>query len=218
MAWNWKSSNDKESGSLKEFRETLKDVLEEITTLEINTMIVDEISTEKFDVEDFLNEVKGNIDIESVEQPIYVENGSDPKEIQEKLKLKKKRYKELDTKISKFQIGFETKNGQERLSNKDAQMIRYFRKLWEVEQSFINGDRIYAQTKLTLDGDLTNRYIKDLFKPTQSDVEPELDPKMAGLILSLHRQGVVNAQNQWSSLINTCVDLVKSLIPFRKQP
>jgi hypothetical protein len=93
----------------------------------------------------------------------------------------------------------------------DGQAIRNLRKLWEFEQSVLNGDRIYAQTKFALDGDLTNRFIDDLFMPSKS----KIDPKMAQLIFDLHRQGVENAQKQWSGLINTCVNLVKELIPFR---
>ena len=242
MAWFSKEK----SGSLEDFRETLKDVLEEITVLEINTMIVDQVSTDKFDVENFFNEIKGNIPIKPTEQPSYAQDGLEEqdglKKEEEKAEIKQKRYAELKKKISKFDIKFqiikcktgnckvvkcetgkceidkcETDECPVKLVNPDAQMTRYFRKLWEAEQSFINGDRVYAQTKLTLDGDLTNRFVQDLFQLTaSSDVNPKIDPKTSELILSLHRQSVENGQHQWSGLINTCVDLVKSLIPFRK--
>jgi hypothetical protein len=94
----------------------------------------------------------------------------------------------------------------------DGKALRSLRKLWEFEQSVLNGDRIYAQTKFSLDGDLTNRYLDDLFMPSRS----KIDPKLAGLVFDLHRQGVENAQKQWAGLIDTCVGLIKNLMQFRK--
>lgn len=285
MAWFGKEK----SGSLEDFRETLKDVLEEITVLEINTMIVDKVFTDKFDVEDFFNEIMINIPIKPTEQPSNAQDClvKEKSENEKRNERKEKSYAKLREKISEFDIKFKivkcktgnckvvkcetgkcetgicetskcepvksetakSKTGKSepaksetgkcklvkdemdkcetdkclfKLDNPDAQMTRYFRKLWETEQSFINDDLVWAQTKLTLDGDLTNRFVKELFQLNStsnvksSDVKTAIDPKMAGLILNLHRQSVINGQNQWSGLINTCVNLVKSLIPFRK--
>jgi|JFJP01.1.fsa_nt_gi hypothetical protein len=261
--------NDGKSGSLKNFRETLKDVLEEITSLEINTMIVGNIPMHKFDAKDFYRELDKNIKYKTEEglqrvKESLLERSTQlkqkgfslpqqtatpllPKEVAiiEEYRLELTRYNQdleiykeaefifnerkssLDeskktkflleescyTEISRQLMKLNIPKNADGDAIVDAPMIRYFRKLWELEQSVLNGDRIYAQTKFSLDGDLTNRFIEDLFIPSKSKLD--LDPKMIQLIFDLHRQGVENAQRQWSGLIDTCVNLVKSLIPFR---
>jgi len=265
------SSKDSEgqSTSLNNFRETLKDVLEEITSLEVNTMIVGKIPMTKFDAKDFYRELSSNIKykteagLQDVKESL-LERSSQlkqkgfalpqqtstpllPKEAaiideyraeltrynedleiykeaertfhdrqntldqneKDRFELEQSCYAELSRQLMKLAIKTDA-NGEVIV---DAPMIRYFRKLWEFEQSVLNGDRIYAQTKFHLDGDLTNRFVDDLFMPSKS----KIDPKMTQLIFDLHRQGVENAQKQWSGLIETCVNLVKSLMPFRSK-
>jgi hypothetical protein len=262
-----------ESGSLNTFRETIKDVLQEITSLEVNTLIVSNILMTKFDAQEFY--------IELIENVMYkTENGlQDVKEslLERSAQLKQKGlslpqqtsapllpkealvmgdyrseltlynqdlevYKEAernfaiakssldeDTKIqfdleqscychlAKQLLKLDIKKDDSGNAIPDAQMIRNLRKLWEYEQSVLNGDRIFAQTKFSLDGDLTNRFINDLFMPNKSRNDLKLDPKMSQAIFDLHRQGTENAQKQWSGLIETCVNLVKSLMPFRSK-
>jgi len=256
-----------ESTSLKNFRDTIKDVLEEITSLEINTLIVSSIPIAKFDVQEFyleliekimyrteegLGEVKEsllersaqlkqkglslpqqtatpllpkealviaeyraeltryNYDLESYKE--YERFFNDRRNClnqaeKEQFALEEACYEQLAKEVLKMNIQKDA-NGKLIV---DAQIIRCLRKAWEFEQSVLNGDHIYAQTKFHLDGDLTNRFINDLFIPTKS----KIDPKMAQLVFDLHRQGVENAQKQWSGLIMTCVNLVKDLMPFR---
>ncbi len=256
-----------QSTSLNNFRETLKDVLEEITSLEVNTMIVGKIPMIKFDAKDFYRELSNNIkykteaglqdvkeslldrstqlkqkgfslpqqtstpllpkeaaiideyraeltryneDLEiykEAERNFHDRQNSLDQQEKERFELEQSCYVELARQLKKLDIKTDA-NGEVIV---DAPMIRYFRKLWEFEQSVLNGDRIYAQTKFHLDGDLTNRFVDELFMPSKS----KIDPKMTQLIFDLHRQGVENAQKQWSGLIETCVNLVKSLMPFR---
>lgn len=259
--------NEGKSGSLNNFRETLKDVLEEITSLEVNTMIVVNIPLTKFDAKDFYRELSKSIKYKTEDglqrvKESLLERSTQlkqkgfslpqqtatpllPKEAAmiEEYRAELNRYNQdleiykeaefsfnerkssLDesekkkflleescyTEISRQLMKLDIKVDADGDVIADAPMIRYFRKLWEFEQSVLNGDRIYAQTKFQLDGDLTNRFIEDLFMPSKS----KFDPKMTQLIFDLHRQGVENAQRQWSGLIETSVSLVKSLIPFR---
>lgn len=256
-----------ESTSLKNFRDTIKDVLEEITSLEINTLIVSSIPIAKFDAKEFyleliekimyrteegLGEVKEsllersaqlkqkglslpqqtttpllpkealviqeyraeltryNYDLESYkEQERFFNDRRNclNQAEKEQFALEEACYEQLAKQVSKMEIQKDA-NGKLIV---DAQIIRCLRKAWEFEQSVLNGDHIYAQTKFHLDGDLTNRFINDLFIPTKS----KIDPKMAQLVFDVHRQGVENAQKQWSGLIMTCVNLVKDLMPFR---
>ena len=260
-------NTDRQSTSLNNFRETIKDVLEEITSLEVNTMIVGNIPIKKFDAKEFYEELSNNIrcktevglqevkesllerstklkqkglsvpqqtatpllhkEAEIIEEyraeltrynqdlEVYKEaevifnerkNSLDQSE-KAKFILEKSCYTELSKRLTKLDVELDANDDV----IFDAVTIRYLRKLWEFEQSILDGDRIYAQTKFHLDGDLTNRFIDDLFMPSKS----KLDPKMNQLIFDLHRQAVENAQKQWSGLIDTCVNLVKSLMPFR---
>lgn len=258
-----------QSTSLNNFRETLKDVLEEITSLEVNTMIVGNIPMKKFDANEFYRQLNDNIkykteeglqdvkeslldrstklkqkgfslpqqtstpllpkeaalieeyraelthynqDLEIYKEAEFIfnerKNSLDQSE-KEKFLLEESCYIELSRQLRKLELKTDAK-GDVII---DGQAIRYFRKMWEFEQSVLNGDRIYAQTRFALDGDLTNRFVDDLFMPSKS----RIDPKMTQLIFDLHRQGVENAQKQWSGLIETCVNLVKSLMPFRSK-
>ncbi len=258
---------ESESISLNNFRETIKDVLEEITSLEVNTLIVGNIPMAKFDAKEFylnliestmnkteegLEEVKDSLlqrsaqlkqkglslpqqtatpllpkeaaiiedyraeltrynqDLEAykeAERNFSARKDSLDQSEKEQFELEQNCYGQLSKQLLKLDLKKDA-NGEVII---DGQAIRNLRKLWEFEQSVLNGDRIYAQTKFALDGDLTNRFIDDLFMPSKS----KIDPKMAQLIFDLHRQGVENAQKQWSGLISTCVNLVKDLIPFR---
>ncbi len=262
-----KKEGDGQSTALNNFRETIKDVLEEITSLEINTMIVSRILMTKFDAKEFylslienimnrtehgLAEVKDSLLERSTQLKqkglILPQQTTTPLLPQEALGIETYRselirynqdleaYKQAEQAFSDRQNSLDLAQKEQfaleqacydqlakqvlKLDIKkdaageviaDAQLIRSLRQLWELEQSVLNGDRIYAQTKFHLDGDLTNRFVDDLFVPSKS----KIDQKMAQLVFDLHRQGVENAQRQWSGLITTCVNLVKDLIPFR---
>ena len=240
-----------ESGSLNKFRETIKDVLEEITSLEVNTIIVGNIPITKFDAQDFytnliestmykteegLKDIKRSLlerstelkqkgsaatqaELDRYNQDLEIykradrafgdrQNSQDPKQ-KAQFEIEQACYEELSKKVLQLNIPI----GTDGKVITDAPMIRYLRKLWELEQSILNGERIYAQTKFQLDGDLTNRFVDDLFVPSIS----KIDPTMAKLVFDLHHQAVENAQKQWTGLITTCVNLVKDLMPFRSK-
>ena len=59
---------DNQSGSLRGFRETLKDVLEDITTLEVNTIVVSNISTDKFDARKYYEDVLNSNTYENIKK------------------------------------------------------------------------------------------------------------------------------------------------------
>lgn len=244
---------DNQSGSLRGFRETLKDVLEDITTLEVNTIVVSNISTDKFDARKFYEDVLNSITykIEDVLQDRYIELSQKAEALRkkgaaisseehssynsevsdyEKLKSKfdkykqdtlaisqarfeqeQKYYKDVQQQFSKLDFSKNINQTSNRL-DPDAATTRFLRKLWEAEQTIIHNDRIYAQTRFQLDGDLSNRFIGDLFGFDNS----KLTSEKAQLILKIHNQAVENAESQWSKLINTVVDLVTKLIPYRK--
>ena len=240
-----------ESTTLHKFRETIKDVLEEITVLEVNTMIVSHIPIARFDAKQFYADLLENVmykteeglqDIKRVlldrskelqkkgsaatqteldrynrDLEIYKraerifsnrQNLSDPRQ-KEQFEVEQVCYGELAKKVLQIDL---PKDADGELIP-DAPTIRYLRKLWEFEQSTLNGERIYAQTKFQLDGDLNNRFLDDLFTPNRS----KIDPSIAKLVFDLHHQAVDNAEKQWTGLITTCVNLVKDLMPFRSK-
>jgi len=245
-----------QSGSLNDFRETIKDVLEQITWLEVNTMIVGRITLTKFDAQDFYTHLientmykteeelrdikkallqrstdlkqKGSLlsqtELDRHDREIYnrdleiykraeraFSDRQNSLDLQQKtqFEIKKTCYEEIFAKVLQLNL---PKNADGSLKT-DAKTNRSLRKLWELEQSVLHGERIWAQTKLSLDGDLTNRFVKDLFVPDIS----EIGPPMAKLIFDLHNQAVENAEKQWTGLITTCVNLVKDLMPFRNK-
>lgn len=240
-----------ESTTLHKFRETIKDVLTEITTLEVNTLIVSHIPIARFDAKQFYADLLENVmykteeglqdikralldrskelqkrgsaatqteldrynrDLEIYKRAERLfssrQNLSDPKQ-KEKFEVEQACYEELAKKIMLMDL---PKDADGELVP-DAPTIRCFRKLWEFEQSMLNGERIYAQTKFQLDGDLNNRFLDDLFISTRN----KIDPTLAKLVFDLHNQAVANAQMQWTGLIMTCVNLVKDLMPFRSK-
>jgi hypothetical protein len=261
-------TQDNQSASLKGFRETLKDVLEDITMLEVNTIVVGNISTDKFDArkfyEDMTNTLSYRVDgqIEEVlknrlaklnekynaiktkgkegtekERKEYAIEASDYEELRKKSIEYKKSVSEIE-KISpsereKFEkeqeyyrdvyrqfskLDFSKKLDKDGRIVPDASIVRFLRKLWEAEQTIVHCDRIYAQTRFQLDGDLSNRFVGELFgiKDNKSDSKLEITANNARLILDIHNQAVENAESQWSKLINTAVDLITKLIPYRK--
>ena len=69
----------------------------------------------------------------------------------------------------------------------------------------IDTDMIYAQTIVQLDGDMINRYAKEI-----------LDHPQRELILQLHQQSVDSGERQWRGLFKFFLDLVQQAINQRE--
>jgi hypothetical protein len=245
-------NGEAKSVSLNGFRETIKDVLEDMTSLQVNTIILSHISTEKFDARDFhekifshaynceegLQDIKKSLlarnnelkqrkeaisdqerdnynrDLEiykNKESQFYnPKDPSDPNDPNHLARLIKSREYYTNPEIqavAKQVLKIDLPKDKEGKIIPDAVTIRLFRRLWETEQTIVNGDRIYAQTRIEMDGDLTNRFVEDLFTGGKG----RFDPKMVEIIFRLHHQAVENAESQWSKLIDTCIGLIQSL-------
>ncbi len=250
-------TQDNQSGSLKGFRETLKNVLEDITSLEVNTIIVSNISTDRFDAKAFYEDitysftykigdflVNKHIELSEKAESLRKKGASISPEEHSDYTRMLEAYKKWQTKfdqtkfdkykqsLAKFPNRYEqeqkyygdvceqfssldfTKHIKNGKFDPDAGMTRFLRKLWETEQTIIHCDRIYAQTRFQMDGDLCNRFVKELFGISEGEVQ--FTPEKAQLVLSIHNKALENAESQWSKLINTAVDLVTKLIPYRK--
>lgn len=82
----------------------------------------------------------------------------------------------------------------------NSRFLRSLRKINELKAAVDNDDIIYAQTVLQLDGDIINRYRKDLFKNPDKE-----------LIIKIHHEGVTGGEKQWRGLLQFTVNLVKSI-------
>lgn len=63
----------------------------------------------------------------------------------------------------------------------------------------VTTDMIYAQTVIQLDGDLINRYSKEILDHPHRDV-----------ILQIHREGVLSGEKQWRGLLEFVIGLVQA--------
>ncbi len=247
-----KEAKPQSSETLRRFRETLKDILQEITTLEINTMVVREIPCQKFDPEGFCRRLLNDIRYQTREglKQVAAELGDRSENLQQrglvpqsqapfvqdeyrkeliKYNLDLERYQEAERRFLEQEADPQQRSYQEFLQvayrqildldlTFDAQgeprlssiEVRVLRKLWELELSLLHEDVIFAQTTLHLDGDLTNRYRRELFD------RRVFAPETAQSILQLHHTGVENAEKQWNGLIQLVVGLIERLIPFRR--
>lgn len=82
----------------------------------------------------------------------------------------------------------------------NSRFLRSLRKINELKSAIDNDDIIYVQTVLQLDGDIINRYRKDLFKNPNKE-----------LIIKIHNEGVSGGEKQWRGLLQFTVNLVKSI-------
>ncbi|NJK33940.1 MAG: hypothetical protein HC919_02765 [Oscillatoriales cyanobacterium SM2_2_1] len=247
-----KEPQPQSSETLRRFRETLKDILQEITTLDVTTMVVREIPCQKFEPESFCRRLLHDIRYQTREglKQIAEELASRSASLQQqglatqsqapfvqdayrkeliKYNLDLERYQEAERRfleqeddaqrrsyqdflqlayrqILDLELRFDAQ-GEPRLSSIETRVLR---KLWELELTLLHEDVIFAQTTLHLDGDLTNRYRRELFD------RRVFAPETTQMILQLHHTGVENAEKQWNGLIQLVVGLIERLIPFRR--
>jgi hypothetical protein len=242
---NIKAESEDKASVFAGFQAVLSDILQDITRLEVNTIIVSNISTDSFDARNFYEDLmyltpdglgvvrksldgwrkyiedhKSRKDLswyeDEVEQykrsAIRYERSKQELEGLENFSSQRQErqqcYQELTDQVLKLRF---PKDYRGRIKP-DASSIRFLRQLWENEQTLLHGDRIYAQTRLELDGDLTNRFVEDLLLPSHK----KLDASTAKIILDIHFNALKNAESQWSTLIANCVGLVEKLAPKRK--
>lgn len=263
--------NKKFEEGLNDFSQSLLEVLNDITALEVNTMIVDNITGTKFIAEEAyqniyfclnrysnivrdddlrkylkdeiaqlhdLKSFKGkdvrippqftsldNIDTYNKSVTPEVANGY--KRLREKLvreyiqiffdQIAFEEISESDQNEENklpanlpFPYDIDTKRGYPknlyfsedlRIILDNSRFLRSLRKINELKAALDNGDLIYAQTVLQLDGDVINRYRRDLFEQKHKD-----------LIISIHNEGVSGGEKQWRGLLKFAVDLVKDIM------
>ena len=213
-------------GMFRNVVDSLGDMLNDITALEVNTMIVSEITGGKFIPE-------------SAYQNIYyclTPQQTIPEVLRDRFRAKgidrflgnvryanhvdratAQQYWSLREKLQR-DCHFIFNCADEKLPNpatdwgkmktllKNSRFLTSLRKLIELKATLggedVMCDIIYAQTIVQLDGDVINRFDKRLFK---------LPPEQKDLILHIHKEGVLSGEAQWRHLLSFVIDLVGSI-------
>jgi len=202
-----------------EFLNTLSDILQDFTALEVNTMVVSKITGAKFNPLEAYRSIYKLGNKKELEAAYPEDLHPRYSRLWEQLNNAYSLCPEEITQIKKGKALPDPENPDE-LKHlmqlmKVSNLVRTLRKLSELRAA-LDGenpqsttiDIIYAQTVMQLDGDVINRYNQELFK---SENEKQRD-----FIVNLHNQGVEAGERQWRGLINFMVDLLKGFVKGNK--
>lgn len=202
------------------FMNSLGDVLLDITALEVNTMVVSQITGEKFIPEETYGELyripmdpRDGAYFQQVGIPYHMELRSQYCSLRQKLdmycRLAASRLNQPIDHIPDPQNPADAPLLSALMA--DPEFLRGLRKLGELMSALDAGnprspttDLIYAQTIIQLDGDIINRYHQNLLVHPHKQV-----------IMDLHHQGVAVGEKQWHSLLSFMIDLVGSVVRER---
>ncbi|HEY9874633.1 MAG TPA: hypothetical protein V6D12_14430 [Candidatus Obscuribacterales bacterium] len=232
--------------NLNDFMKSLSDALMHITALEVNTMVVEQITANKFipwqvyrdvypisreylegrgihkSLRDRYLSLRQQLEIEyclilTEDNPTAIQDCrilTDPTVSLEDIQT------QLPNPVNPAATPTEIRTIQNLLD--DGRFLRPLRKIGELKaaldnqnkaltttdtpqstdtQKGLTTDLIYAQTIVQLDGDIINRFDKQL-----------LDSEYKELILQLHQEGVRAGDTQWRGLLEFLVNLVQSML------
>lgn len=187
--------------------DSVESLLENLPSLEINTIIVDHIVPSYFIPEKIYQ------DIYLISQKNLEKKGTDQSLWPSYLELRNNL--ELEYLIfNKNASELPNSNSEIKLALSNTRFLQNLRKIAEIKtildnrnQQLINQkkgeqntetDIIFAQTKIDLDGVITNRYCeKILTHPNQK------------IILEIHRDSVNSGQKQWQQLLQSVIELLQ---------
>ena len=202
---------------------SLSEALKDMTALEINTMVVAEITGSKFIPEEAYQYIYA-IPIDENNNQYFIERQIPSALYSRYRDLRKKMLMEYRQIL--LDPNYELSDPQERLPDpgnpKDQKklqalldngsFLRGLRKLIELKSALDGGDLnsettdiIYAQTIMQLDGDIINRYHEKL-----------LDSDFREVIVRIHNEGVVSGERQWRGLLGFMVNLVQMILQKSK--
>lgn len=197
----------------------LGEVLTDMTALEVNTMVVAQITGSKFVPQESYRYLYQIPEVEGDEQYFY-ERQIPPALYHRYYALRKKMLMEYRQVLSNPTN--DLFDAQERLPNPDdpndeeklqnllsnGRFLRGLRKLQELKAALDSQDLqsestdiIYAQTVMQLDGDIINRYHEKL-----------LDFDHKELLIQIHNEGVNSGERQWRGLLEFMVEIVQSIL------
>lgn len=204
------NQQDASSGFLEKkfntFLNSLVGALNDITALEVNTMVVSQITGEKFIPDQAYRDIYTLTDECLQKRQIPQESYDRYKSLRKQLESA---YRGVVNQPEGVLPDPDLVNIDTLLNQGD--FLRTLRKLVEIKNSLDsddptsrNIDIIYAQTVLQLDGDVINRYDERLLRHEQKD-----------LLLNIHAQGVASGEQQWHGLLMFMVDMVKGSLQKR---
>ena len=203
----------------QEFLRSLGDVINDITALEVNTMVVAQITGNKFIPEEAYQYIY-EIPISERDNRYFVDKQIPPALYPRYRNLRKKlgwEYRQvlLDPSTDMLDPQESLPNpgdpqDRERLQKllDNGNFLRGLRKIIELKSALDSQDLqsettdiIYAQTVMQLDGDIINRYHEKL-----------LSNDFRQTIISIHSQGVSSGEQQWRGVLDFMVNIVQSII------
>ena len=202
------------------FLHSLGDLLLDITALEVNTMIVSNISGSKFVAEEAYAELYP-IPMHSLDDR-YFQHRAIPADAmlrQQYCGLRQKLDIQCHLACERMGISMPSAPDPYQAGNKeimtsmmsDPEFLRGLRKLSELMAALDGGtvhthttDLIYAQTVVQLDGDIINRYHEALMQHPYRQI-----------IIDLHYTGVTSGEKQWHSLLGFIVNIVQDMVKRR---
>lgn len=216
---------DQVQGMLGQVVKAMGEILQDITTLEVNTMIVTEITGGKFVPETAYQNIyyclSPDQKIPAALQSRFRESGITRMlsgvEYGEVSELLAQQYWDLRAKLERdYRFIFNRPSAQ--LPNPathwddvkslfaNARFLGSLRKSIELKSVLGRGvemcDIIYAQTVVQLSGDVINRFDQRLF---------QLPDEQKGFILRVHQEGVMAGEEQWRELLAFSINLVTSI-------
>jgi hypothetical protein len=202
---------------LEDFQQALGDTLIGATAVEVNTVIVSEITAAKFNPGETYQEIL-QLNSAYLEQNIHESLRDRYHQLQQQLQrdyrgLLSHPTSNLYNPNPPSSLPTQGDLKQQLLSN--PHFLRSLRKLAEVKaildrrnQSLLTPsalpnpyDLIFAQTVTQLDGDIFHRYATELLDHPQQD-----------LILQLHRTGVTSSDQQWRGLLRFLLQIAQTLV------
>ena len=243
---NGKSITPRLEKNLQNFLKSLSNVLTDITALEVNTMVVEQITGNKFipwqvyrDVYPISREYLETLGVHhslrsrylSLRKQLEIEyclllTEDNPTAIQNCRILTEPNatLDEIQTQLPN-PLNLGDNPGEVKKINHlldDGRFLRSLRKIGELKaaldnrnkalnkseaaasenaQEDVTTDLIYAQTIIQLDGDIINRFHKQLLEHEHKDI-----------ILTIHKEGVSEGDRQWRGILEFIVNLVQSML------
>jgi len=209
------------------FVSSLGDVLLDITALEVNTMVVAQITGNKFSAdiayanlyglnEHYLHYELGiHEDKNLCDRYLSLRN----RVVAEAKKVLQEEGLVIDDDTFDLPNPDATRPQETQLLQKlldNPKFLRTLRKANELKAGLDSTDShstqtdiIYAQTIIQLDGDVIHRYHELLF---------QLEEPQKRMIMDIHQQSVVSGEAQWRGLLGFMVNLVRSFIATSSNP
>lgn len=198
---------------IERFASALAEVLNDITALEVNTMVVSEITGAKFLPEDAYQSLYELYTTQTDERYNSIKRSLEGacRDCMKKMQVPEEAMPDVPNP--------ETEAGRKLVDRflADGDFLRSLRKLSELS-ALVGGDRaeqnnvadiIYAQTVIQIDGDVMNRFHEQLLSQRLSREDKDF-------LLKVHTEAVMSGEENWRGLLKFLFELVQDIISRRR--